>query len=41
MVLNATKGSKVVKTRGRSLNDMTIMQSLLNYKRSTSESDES
>lgn len=39
MVLNATKGSKIVKTKGKLVSDMTIMQSLLNYKRSSSESD--
>lgn len=39
--INATKGTKTVKTRRRSLNYMTITQSLLNSKRSTSESDES
>lgn len=32
VVLNATKESKTVKTRRRSLNKMTIMQSLSNFK---------
>lgn len=41
MVLNATKGAKIIKTKRRSLNHMTVTQSLLNSIRSTSESDES